>query len=125
MTAPEIGVFLSAARSLKIPARYVSGYLHKAGEVEQEAGHAWAEVWLAGHWHSVDVALQCPDADPDSVQLAAAGLVTQEGGVDDHERAPAHRLTRFPAFEDPVERVVPGQRDRGQHDGEPEQHPPQ
>jgi len=39
-------VFLSAARSLKIPARYVSGYLHKPGEVEQEAGHAWAEAYI-------------------------------------------------------------------------------
>jgi transglutaminase-like putative cysteine protease len=38
-------IFLGAARSLRIPARYVSGYLHKPGEVEQEAGHAWAEAY--------------------------------------------------------------------------------
>ncbi|HZH09394.1 MAG TPA: transglutaminase family protein [Microvirga sp.] len=39
-------VFLAAARFLKIPARYVSGYLHKPGEAVQEAGHAWAEAFI-------------------------------------------------------------------------------
>jgi transglutaminase-like putative cysteine protease len=39
-------VFLAAARHLKIPARYVSGYLHKPGEALQEAGHAWAEAFI-------------------------------------------------------------------------------
>lgn len=40
-------VFIAAARTLGIPARYVSGYFHRAdGVVEQEAGHAWAEVHL-------------------------------------------------------------------------------
>ena len=39
-------VFLAAARHLKIPARYVSGYLHKPGEILQEAGHAWAEAFI-------------------------------------------------------------------------------
>lgn len=38
-------VFIAAARCLGIPARYVSGYFHRAdGVVEQEAGHAWAEA---------------------------------------------------------------------------------
>ncbi|MBA1154951.1 transglutaminase family protein [Microvirga mediterraneensis] len=50
-------VFVSAARSLKIPARYVSGYLHKPGEIEQEAGHAWAEAYLPDlGWVSFDPA---------------------------------------------------------------------
>ncbi|MEE1610674.1 transglutaminase family protein [Microvirga sp. CF3016] len=50
-------VFLSAARSLKIPARYVSGYLHKPGEIEQEAGHAWAEAYIPDlGWVSFDPA---------------------------------------------------------------------
>jgi transglutaminase-like putative cysteine protease len=50
-------VFLSAARSLKIPARYVSGYLHKPGETEQEAGHAWAEAYIPDlGWVSFDPA---------------------------------------------------------------------
>jgi transglutaminase-like putative cysteine protease len=38
-------VFIAAARHLGIPARYVSGYFHRAdGVVEQEAAHAWAEA---------------------------------------------------------------------------------
>lgn len=38
-------IFIAAARSLQIPARYVSGYFHRAdGVVQQEAGHAWAEA---------------------------------------------------------------------------------
>ena len=40
-------IFISAARSLDIPARYVGGYFHRADGVErQEAGHAWAEAHL-------------------------------------------------------------------------------
>lgn len=42
-------VFISAARSLGIPSRYVGGYFLRAdGEVTQEAGHAWAEACLPG-----------------------------------------------------------------------------
>ena len=38
-------VFIAAARELGVPARYVSGYFHRAdGVVRQEAGHAWAEA---------------------------------------------------------------------------------
>lgn len=40
-------IFLSAARSLGIPARYVSGHLVRAdGLITQPAGHAWAEAWV-------------------------------------------------------------------------------
>ena len=39
----------AAARHLDVPARYVSGYFHRAdGVTEQEAGHAWAEVFVEG-----------------------------------------------------------------------------
>jgi transglutaminase-like putative cysteine protease len=38
-------VFIAAARELGVPARYVSGYFHRAdGVVRQAAGHAWAEA---------------------------------------------------------------------------------
>lgn len=47
-------VFLACARSLGIPARYVSGYLCTAGSPEL-ASHAWAEAWLDGAWYSFDV----------------------------------------------------------------------
>src|SRR6201999_2207495 len=40
-------IFIAAARELSCPARYVSGYFHRAdGVVRQEAGHAWAEAHL-------------------------------------------------------------------------------
>ena len=40
-------IFISAARLLGLPARYVSGYLLQlAGPAEQEASHAWAEAHI-------------------------------------------------------------------------------
>ena len=42
-------VFISAARHLDIPARYVSGYfVRNDGVVDQDAGHAWAEAKVPG-----------------------------------------------------------------------------
>lgn len=51
-------VFVACARHLKIPARYVSGYFHRAdGVTQQEAGHAWAEAFLPGlGWVAFDPA---------------------------------------------------------------------
>jgi len=40
-------IFIAAARSLGIPARYAGGYFHRSdGVTDQEAGHAWAEAFL-------------------------------------------------------------------------------
>lgn len=40
-------VFIAAARSLGIPARYVGGYFHRNdGVKDQDAGHAWAEAFV-------------------------------------------------------------------------------
>jgi transglutaminase-like putative cysteine protease len=40
-------IFISLARQLRIPARYVSGHLHRRdGAQMQEAAHAWAEAWV-------------------------------------------------------------------------------
>ncbi len=39
-------IFISAARHLGIPARYVSGYLMMDDRIEQEASHAWAEAHI-------------------------------------------------------------------------------
>jgi transglutaminase-like putative cysteine protease len=38
-------IFIGAARSLAIPARFVAGYLCVGG-VEQRSGHAWAEAYV-------------------------------------------------------------------------------
>jgi transglutaminase-like putative cysteine protease len=40
-------IFISAARTAGIPARYVGGHFHRAdGVTAQEAGHAWAEAYV-------------------------------------------------------------------------------
>lgn len=41
-------VFVAAARSRGLPARYVSGYFFRSDTDQQEAGHAWAEVSVPG-----------------------------------------------------------------------------
>ena len=46
--------FLACARSLGIPARFVSGYLYRGNE-QNLASHAWAEAWIGGAWYSFDV----------------------------------------------------------------------
>lgn len=49
-------IFISAARQLGYPARYVSGYLMMDDRSDQEAGHAWAEAYLDGvGWVGFDV----------------------------------------------------------------------
>ncbi|MCC2610817.1 transglutaminase family protein [Neorhizobium petrolearium] len=66
-------IFVSAARFLDIPARYVSGYLLMEGATEQVATHAWAEVHLPGlGWVGFDAANKlCPD---DRYVRIASGL---------------------------------------------------
>jgi transglutaminase-like putative cysteine protease len=50
-------VFLSAARRLGYPARYVSGYLLMDDTIDQTASHAWAEAHVSGlGWVGFDVA---------------------------------------------------------------------
>lgn len=39
-------IMISAARVLGYPARYVSGYLMMNDRVDQDASHAWCEVWV-------------------------------------------------------------------------------
>ncbi len=40
-------IFIAAARRLGVPARYVGGHFYRSdGVIEQEAGHAWAEVYI-------------------------------------------------------------------------------
>ncbi|NBC37450.1 transglutaminase family protein [Novosphingobium sp. FSY-8] len=56
-------VFIGAARELGLPARYVSGYLLMPDRVAQDAGHGWAEVYVAGlGWLAFDVSNAiCPN----------------------------------------------------------------
>ncbi len=56
-------LFIAAARTLGIPARYVSGYLWMDDQPEQVASHAWAEAHIPGlGWVGFDPANKiCPD----------------------------------------------------------------
>lgn len=63
-------IFIAAARSLEIPARYVSGYLMMNDRVEQEATHAWAEAWVEElGWVGFDISNGI-SPDPRYVRLA-------------------------------------------------------
>lgn len=77
-------ILISAARLLGYPARYVSGYLLMDGQVEQDASHAWAEIWTDGlGWVGFDVSNGiCPDAR--YVRVAT--------GRDYRDAAPIHGL---------------------------------
>jgi transglutaminase-like putative cysteine protease len=50
-------VLLSVLRTVGIPARYVSGYLHTEHEAPGDTvvgeSHAWVEYW-DGQWHALD-----------------------------------------------------------------------
>ena len=49
-------VYIASARSLGMPARYVSGYIY-TGDANEAASHAWVDVWLGSDigWQSMDV----------------------------------------------------------------------
>ncbi len=56
-------IFITAARLLGFPARYISGYLLMPDQKEQAASHAWAEAHVEGlGWVGFDAANNvCPD----------------------------------------------------------------
>ena len=63
--------FIACARSLQVPARYVSGYLFD-NDNQHMASHAWAEAWLDDAWYSFDVTNQL--AVPERHLKLAVGL---------------------------------------------------
>ena len=70
-------VFISAARVMGFPARYVSGHLLRYGHSAQHAAHAWAEAHVDGYgWIGFDPAnRQCPT---DAYVRVAIGLDYQD-----------------------------------------------
>ena len=51
-------LMIALLRSLDVPARYVSGYLHRANKESQS--HAWCEVWLPDlGWAGIDPTNNC------------------------------------------------------------------
>jgi transglutaminase-like putative cysteine protease len=73
-------IFIAAARTAGIPARYVTGYLLMDWTNPEPAHHAWAEAWIDGlGWLGFDVANRiCPTER--YVRLAS--------GLDAHDTAP-------------------------------------
>jgi transglutaminase-like putative cysteine protease len=77
-------VFIAAARSMGVPARYVSGYLMMDDRVHQEASHAWAEAHVENiGWVGFDVS---NGISPDERYVRVAT------GLDYREAAPIHGL---------------------------------
>jgi transglutaminase-like putative cysteine protease len=73
-------IFISAARHLGFPARYVSGYLMMTDRIDQDASHAWAEAHVDGiGWVGFDVS---NGISPDERYVAVAT------GLDYKEAAP-------------------------------------
>lgn len=77
-------IFVSCARLLGFPARYVSGYLMMDDRVQQAASHAWAEVYADNlGWVGFDVSNAI---SPDERYVAVAT------GLDYHDAAPVSGL---------------------------------
>jgi transglutaminase-like putative cysteine protease len=69
-----VHVFLAAARTIGMPARYVSGHMFRGdSEERQEAAHGWAEAWVDDMgWIGFDPSVgRCPD---DAYVRVAVGL---------------------------------------------------
>ncbi|NNE58408.1 MAG: transglutaminase family protein [Hellea sp.] len=78
-------IFISCARELGFPARYVSGYLMMDDREEQDATHAWAEAWVEGlGWVGFDVSNQI---SPNEKYVRIAS------GLDYSEAAPISGVT--------------------------------
>jgi len=80
-------IFISASRALGLPARYIGGHFHRAdGVISQEAGHAWAEVYVEN--------LGWVGFDPTNGISASEAHVRVAAGLDYLGTAPV-RGTRF------------------------------
>ena len=78
-------IFVSAARLMGFPARYVSGYLFMDDRTDQEAGHAWAEAHMDGlGWVGFDIS---NGISPDERYIRVAT------GLDYSEAAPVSGIT--------------------------------
>lgn len=74
-------IFIAVARTMGIPARYVSGHLFRRdGAVNQPAAHAWAEAWIDR--------LGWTAFDPTNGISADDAYIRVAGGLDYREAAP-------------------------------------
>lgn len=88
--------FLACARSLGVPARYVSGYLCTQ-DSDHLSSHAWAEAWIDDAWYSFDVTNQL--AIPERHLKLAVGL-------DYLDACPVRGIRRGGGFEQMHARVL-------------------
>lgn len=80
----HVHIFISAVRLLGFPARYVSGYIFMEDRTKQDAGHAWAEVWVNNlGWVGFDVSNKTSPNDK-HVRIAT--------GLDYADAAPVHGI---------------------------------
>lgn len=79
-------IFITVCRLLGYPARYVSGYIFMQDRVDQEAGHAWAEVHLDG--------LGWVGFDPSNRVCPNETYVSVATGLDYLEAAPIRGIMR-------------------------------
>lgn len=85
-------IFIGAARSVGVPARYVSGYLMMNDRIDQEATHAWAEAHVDGlGWVGFDISNGI-SPDPRYVRVAT--------GRDYRDAAPITGISYGAATED-------------------------
>lgn len=88
--------FLACARSLGVPARYVSGYLCSE-DSDHLSSHAWAEAWIDDGWYSFDVTNQL--SIPERHLKVAVGL-------DYLDACPVRGMRRGGGFEQMHARVL-------------------
>lgn len=108
-------LFLGACRGLRIPARYVSGYVNHPGEI---ATHAWCQVWGGDRAGWVDV-------DPTTRKFVADDHVVIATGRDYSDVPPNRGLWKGKAEEtiavtvkvEPVDRVPMEWNDWGVQNG--------
>lgn len=90
-------IFISVARVMGLPARYINGYFLTESDEPAEAHHAWAEVWISGlGWVGFDPANKVCPTDR-YVRLAC--------GLDSASAAPI-RGTRRGGIEETLDVVV-------------------
>jgi len=91
-------VFISAARHLGIPARYVTGYMVTAPGEATEAAHAWAEAWVdSWGWATFDVA---------NDMIADEGYVRVAAGLDARDAAPVVGIRQGGAGNEELDVIV-------------------
>ena len=101
-------VLIGAVRSLRLPARYVSGYLRSGPKVQgAEASHAWVSVFVPGAgWF---------DIDPTNDVRPATGHITLAWGRDYADVSPVkgvalgggHQVVEVSVRVDPIDDPVP------------------